>query len=355
MSKKLKEILSRHEELSLQIQDPKFIKDKQKYAKTLKEYAALEEIALIYREYEKVSKDLEENKKLLVEEQDKHLRELAEEEVKDLKEKQKTLENKLQEELTPKDPLEEKNVIVEIRSGAGGDEASLFVQEMFRAYSLFAGDEGWEVGVLSTSPGNSGGLKEVIFSLSGKGVFSLMKYESGVHRVQRIPKTESRGRIHTSTITVVVLPEADELDVTIDPKDLRIDVYRSSGHGGQSVNTTDSAVRITHIPSGLVVTSQDGKSQHSNKQQAMKVLYSRLYDLEIRKRQEEASGRRLAQIGTGDRSERVRTYNFPQSRITDHRINFSTQKLDDVLKGKIRILADPLQESFREESLKGEK
>ena len=254
--------------------------------------------------------------------------------------------------LLPKDPNDDKNVIMEIRAGAGGDESSLFAEQLLRAYGLFAAKMGWKMNIVSISEGNAGGYKEAIANISGEKVFSRLKFESGVHRVQRVPKTESQGRIHTSTITVAVMAEVEEVETQISPNDLRIDVYRSSGHGGQSVNTTDSAVRITHLPTGLVVTCQDGKSQLSNKEQAMKVLYARLQAAKEERARKEASDERLAQIGTGDRSERIRTYNFPQSRITDHRIGFTTQRLPDVMNGQLSEVIDPLVAYFQAEALK---
>ena len=352
MFKKLNEVVVRYNEIDLKLQDPETVKDKKNYTKLLKEYSQIESIVTLYKEYQKIQEQLDSNKKLLKQEADKELKELIKEELEKLEERFLFLELELKKSLIPKNPNDEKNVIVEIRAGAGGDESSLFAQDLFRAYSLFSSDKKWSLEILSSSLGNAGGFKEIICSISGDKVFSILKYESGVHRVQRVPDTETRGRVHTSTVTVVVLPEADDVDIEVQAKDLRIDVYRSSGNGGQSVNTTDSAVRITHIPTGLVVTCQDGKSQTSNKQKALKVLYSRLHDMKVKEQQEQASQSRLAQVGTGDRSERIRTYNFPQSRITDHRIGFTTHQMSDFLSGKINLLTDPLVTYFQTEALK---
>jgi peptide chain release factor 1 len=254
--------------------------------------------------------------------------------------------------LSPKHKHDDKNIILEIRAGAGGDEASLFAEELFRAYSIYASNRGWQVSLLSTSPGNVGGFKEVVASISGDKVFSLLKYESGVHRVQRVPQTEAQGRVHTSTVTVAVLPEADEVDIKLDMNDIRVDVMRSGGAGGQSVNKTESAVRLTHLPTGIAVHCQEGKSQLSNKERAMQILYSRLLAMEEEKARQTASDARLSQIGTGDRSERIRTYNFPQSRITDHRIGHTTHQLSDVMQGKFELMIEPVITYFQAEALK---
>jgi peptide chain release factor 1 len=279
---------------------------------------------------------------------------MAKEELGRLEQESAHLGERLRLALLPKDPKDDRNVILEIRAGAGGDEASLFAEQLFRAYSHYATNMGWTVSILSISPGNVGGFKEVIATISGDKVFSRLKFESGVHRVQRVPKTETQGRIHTSTVTVAVIPETEEVEIKIDPKDIRIDVFRASGAGGQSVNRTESAVRVTHIPSGLVVSCQDGKSQASNREKAMKVLFSRLESLEEEKQRKEASETRLAQIGTGDRSERIRTYNYPQSRITDHRIGFTTHALDAVMDGKFEVIIDPVIAYQQAELLKNQ-
>ena len=352
MFKKLKELEDRHKNLSQEIQDPRTVKDRNKYKEITKELSNLEKILNVYHKHTHVLKSITDNKELLQEEDDLDFKQLAKDELLHLEEEKEVLEKKLKLLLLPKDPQDEKNVILEIRAGAGGDESSLFSEELFRAYSLFCSSQNWKLKILNLSPGNAGGCKEVIASVSGEKVFSVLKYENGVHRVQRVPKTESQGRIHTSTITVIVLPEADKIEVDIKPKDLRVDVYRSSGHGGQSVNTTDSAVRVTHLPTGLIVTCQEGKSQHSNKEQALKVLYARLLDLEKKKAQDEASLARLSKIGRGNRSDKIRTYNFPQSRITDHRLAFTFHRLEDVMSGKLELMIDPLIAHFQTEALK---
>jgi peptide chain release factor 1 len=279
---------------------------------------------------------------------------MAKEELAQLEKDLVLTEEELKIAILPKDPNDDKNIILEIRPGAGGDEAALFTDELFRAYALYASNQGWKVDIMSRTEGNVGGAKEVIASIEGDKVFSRLKHESGVHRVQRVPKTETQGRVHTSTVTVAVLPEAEEVDVKINPNDLQIDVYRSSGAGGQSVNTTDSAVRITHLPTGTVVTCQDERSQLKNKAKAMKVLYSRMKAVEDEKMVKNASEARLSQIGTGDRSERIRTYNFPQSRVTDHRIGLTVHQLDDVMKGSMQILVDPLIAHHQAELMKAE-
>ncbi|MCB0413141.1 MAG: peptide chain release factor 1 [Bdellovibrionales bacterium] len=352
MLKKLEEVSKKYERLTQELQRPGVTDNQNEYKKLMKDLAQIEPIHQKYQAYEKVLAEIQSNKDLIANEKDQEIRALAKEELPELEVQKGELEDQLKILLLPKDPNDEKNIILEIRAGAGGDEASLFAEELFRAYSYYASKKGWVMKLISTSPGNAGGVKEVIASISGASVYSIMKYESGVHRVQRVPKTESQGRVHTSTITVAVIPEAEEVDVKINPNDLRIDVYRSSGHGGQSVNTTDSAVRVTHLPTGLVVTCQDGKSQLSNKEQALKVLYSRLQAIEEEKAVREASDARLAQIGTGDRSERIRTYNFPQSRITDHRIGLTIHSLAEVMGGEFTNLIEPLITYYQAESLK---
>ncbi len=352
MFKKLEEVESRYERINQQLQEPGLANDLARYKLLMKELSDLEDIVTKFREYKRICQEVSNNKLLLEEESDEELRQLAKEDLSFLEKQKDQVETGLKIALLPKDPNDGKNVILEIRAGAGGDEASLFAEELYRGYALFAAEKGWKVEPISFSPGNAGGVREAIASISGNKVYSLLKYESGVHRVQRVPKTESQGRVHTSTVTVAVIPEAEEIDVKIDPKDLRIDVYRSSGNGGQSVNTTDSAVRVTHIPTNTVVSCQDGKSQLANKDKALKVLYSRLLAAEEEKRMKEASKERLSQIGTGDRSERIRTYNFPQSRVTDHRIGLTTQKLSDIMQGDFDVVIDPLVAHFQAESLK---
>lgn len=352
MFKKLEEVESRYERVNMQLQEPGIANDLSRYREMMKELASLEDIVTKFRSYKKVQKDIQNNKSILEEENDEEMRQMAKEEISQLEVENKVLEEQLKIALLPKDPNDDKNVILEIRAGAGGDEASLFADELFRGYSMFASLRGWKVEPLSSSPGNVGGYKEVIASISGDKVYSLLKFESGVHRVQRVPKTESQGRVHTSTVTVAVIPEAEEIDIKIDPKDIRVDVFRSGGSGGQSVNTTDSAVRVTHIPTNTVVSCQDGKSQLGNKEKALKVLYSRLLAAEEEKRIKEASKERLSQIGTGDRSERIRTYNFPQSRVTDHRIGLTTQRLPDIMQGSFQVVIEPLVAYFQAEALK---
>ncbi len=352
MFSKLDDVESRFEEINLQLQDPAVTRDQKRYRVLMKELADLEKVVPLYRSYKKLKADIEGNKSILAQESDDVLREMAKEELASFEPQLLVIEERLKVALLPKNPNDDKNIILEIRAGAGGDEAGLFAEELFRAYSHYASKQGWRVEFMSTSEGNAGGYKEVIVSITGDRVYSRLKYESGVHRVQRVPKTETQGRVHTSTVTVAVLPEADEVDVQIDPDDLRIDVFRSSGKGGQSVNTTDSAVRVTHIPSGVVISCQDEKSQIKNKSKALKVLASRLLAMEEERARKSASEARLAQIGTGDRSERIRTYNFPQSRITDHRIGATIHQLDAVMGGGMENIIDPVIAYFQAEALK---
>ncbi|NCN40593.1 peptide chain release factor 1 [bacterium] len=354
MFAKLNEVESKYEQINQALMEPGVADDQTKYRRMMKELSELEKVVSVFRLYKKIQADIKGNKELLSEEKDEDLRSMAKEELSELEDKLSELEAELKILLLPKDPNDDKDVILEIRAGAGGDEASLFASELFRAYSHYATSRGWNMEVMSVSEGNAGGYKEVIAEIHGEGVFSRMKYESGVHRVQRVPKTEASGRIHTSTITVAVIPEAEESEVKIDSKDLRIDVMRASGSGGQSVNRTESAVRVTHLPTGIAVYCQEGKSQHSNRDKAMKILYSRLLAIEEEKVRKEASDARLSQIGTGDRSERIRTYNFPQTRITDHRIGLTVHSLNEVMSGQIDPLVEPLITHFQAEALKNQ-
>ena len=352
MFKELEKVQARFETINRDLQSPDIIKDQNRYKKLMKEHSDIEEIIETYQQYKKVEADIASHQQMLKEESDEDLLTLIKEELPSLQKSLENLTQKLKRLLLPKDPRDNKNVVLEIRAGAGGDEASLFVEDLFRAYSLYSTEQKWQLELLSTSLGNAGGYKEIIAMISGHNVYSKLKYESGVHRVQRVPKTESQGRIHTSTVTVAIMAEADEIEVHIETSDIRIDVYRSSGSGGQHVNTTDSAVRITHLPTGITVSCQDEKSQLKNKNKAMKVLRARLLDLEQTKAQKEASDQRLLQIGTGDRSERIRTYNFPQSRVTDHRIGFTTHTLSQIMDGNMQELIEAVQAYFQVQQLK---
>jgi len=352
MFSKLDEVESRYEQVNLSLQRPDVANDQKKYRGLMKELADLEKVVVLYREYKKKTSSLKETKELLTAESDNEMKDMFREEIRDLESAIPDLEAKLKLALIPKDPNDDKNIILEIRAGAGGDEASLFADELFRAYAYYASKNGWKAELISYSAGNVGGAKEVIASISGDSVYSKLKYESGVHRVQRVPQTEGAGRVHTSTITVAVIPEVEEVEVKIDMKDIRIDVMRASGAGGQSVNRTESAVRLHHEPSGIIVHCQEGKSQTSNKEKAFKILYSKLQMLEDQKVLKEASDARLEQIGTGDRSERIRTYNFPQTRVTDHRIGLTTHALNEIMAGEISILVDSLVAHYQAEALK---
>lgn len=352
MFSKLDEVEIKYEHIYQSLQEPGVTDDPSRFKDLSKELASLEKVVSSYRELKSRQAQLLEAKQILSIEKDEEMLLLAREEIAALEKQIVQSEETLKILLLPKDINDKKNVILEIRAGAGGDEASLFAEQLFRSYGIFATEQKWKVDVLSVSYGNVGGYKELIASVSGSSVYSLLKFESGVHRVQRIPKTEGQGRVHTSTVTVAVIPEAEAIEININQRDLKIDTYKSSGNGGQSVNTTDSAVRITHLPTNMVVTCQDGKSQLSNKEKALKVLYSRLLAEEEEKKRQKASSARLAQIGTGDRSERVRTYNFPQSRVTDHRIGLTTQKLNEIMNGSFLLLIDPLVTHFQAEALK---
>ena len=351
MFKRLKDIETRYEDLEGLLSNPDVVSKPSVYQKYAKEHADFQDLVEAYREYEKTNARIEEDQTLL-RGNDDELKEIVKEELPQLKEKLELLENKLKLLLLPKDPNDDKNVFLEIRAGTGGDEAGLFVGDLFRMYAQFAEMRRWKVDVISSNPaGGMGGFKEIIALIEGKGAYSVLKYESGVHRVQRVPVTESQGRIHTSAVTVAILPEAEEVEVNIDPNDLRIDVYRSTGHGGQSVNTTDSAVRITHLPTSLVVTCQDEKSQHKNKAKALKVLRARLMDAMVQKQSDEISKSRKTQVGSGDRSERIRTYNFPQGRVTDHRIGLTLYNLESLLDGNIQPIIEALATHFQSKAL----
>jgi len=342
MFDRLESILTRYREIERELMDPNIVNDKNRYKNLMKEQADMSDIVEKYLEYKEVQKTIDDSLAILDEESDEEIRELAREELSKSKQRIGVIENELKVLLLPKDPNDEKNVIVEIRAGAGGDEAALFAAELYRMYVMYAERNNWKIDMMNLNENGIGGFKEVIFMINGKGAYSKLKYESGVHRVQRVPVTESGGRIHTSTATVAIMPEADEVDVEIDLNDCKFDVYRSSGHGGQSVNTTDSAVRLTHIPTGIVVTCQDEKSQLKNKEKAIKILRSRLYEIELEKARNAEAEARKSQIGTGDRSEKIRTYNFPQGRVTDHRIKLTLHQLDDVLNGNLDEIIDHL-------------
>jgi len=355
MFEKLALIERRYEELNSFMGQPEIASNPNEFQKYAREQSEMTEIVNLYQGYKKLLQQIEETEEILEEEQDQEFEELAQAELDELEEKKAKTEQQLKLLLLPKDLSDEKNVILEIRAGTGGEEAALFVADLFRMYSKHAERANWKVDLLSSHPTGIGGFREIIASIEGKNVYSKLKFESGTHRVQRVPETESSGRIHTSAATVAILPEAKEIDVEIDPNDLRVDVFRSSGPGGQSVNTTDSAVRITHIPTGMVVTCQDEKSQHKNKAKALRVLRARLLDHLEREQQQKRAKERKVQIGSGDRSERIRTYNFPQARVTDHRINLTLYRLDSILEGDLDCLIDPLLEEERRLILESER
>lgn len=351
MLEQLKGIEDRYEELNKMIMDPELVNDLEKYQAVMIEHSNLTEIVEVIKEYKDCSSELESTKELLEENLDDEMKDMAREELKDLEEKESELITKIKTLLIPKDPNDDRNVIVEIRAGTGGDEAALFAGDLFRMYSRYAERHRWSIDIMSTNEIGIGGYKEAIFMINGKGAYSKLKHESGVHRVQRVPETESGGRIHTSAATVAVLPEAKDVEIDIDEKDLKIDVYRSGGHGGQSVNTTDSAVRITYLPENLVVTCQDEKSQLKNKEKALKILKSRLYDIKLREEHEKMADMKRSQVGSGDRSERIRTYNFPQGRVTDHRINKTLYKLQEFLDGDLDEMIEAITTYFQAEEL----
>ena len=353
MFDRLESVVLKFQKLEEDMGNPDLLSNQKEYQQVAKEHSELAPIVEKYAHYKRLKEQVQENQALLEREEDPEMREMIREEIGSLKDQLERTENGIKLMLIPKDPFDDKNVILEIRAGTGGEEAALFAADLFRMYTRYAEIRRWKVEILDSNPTGIGGFKEIIASVNGKGAFSRLKFERGVHRVQRIPVTESQGRIHTSAVTVAVLPEAEEVDVFIDPNDIRVDVFRSSGPGGQSVNTTDSAVRITHVPTGLVVICQDEKSQHKNKAKALKVLRARLLDSMQREQEAKIAQDRKSQVGTGDRSERIRTYNFPQNRVSDHRINLTLYKLDAILTGMLDDLIDPLNNYFQAEALKG--
>lgn len=342
MLEKLEFILEKYKELNQKISDPEIINDQPTWQRYIKEHAEIEPIVQKYKAYKEIKEALDEAEEIIQSSDDEELREMAKMEQPELEAQYEAMTEEIKFMLIPKDPNDDKNVIVEIRAGAGGDEAGLFAAEIFRMYARYAERSHWKIDIMNTNETGVGGVKEIVFMIKGKGAYSKLKYESGVHRVQRIPQTESGGRIHTSTVTVAVLPEADDVEVEVNANDLRVDVFRSSGNGGQSVNTTDSAVRITHLPTGLVVTCQDEKSQLKNKTKALKVLKARLYEIQLAEQNAEIADARKSQVGTGERSEKIRTYNFPQSRVTDHRINLTLYKLTYILDGDLDEIIEAL-------------
>lgn len=354
MLDKLDFLGERYMELNNKISDPDIISDQNQWKKLVKEHSHLEPIVNKYKEYKNIMTGIDEAKELLQDKMEKDFKEMVETELSELEERKEELEEELRLLLIPKDPNDDKNVIVEIRGGAGGNEAALFAGDLLRMYTRYAERQGWKIETMSSNIPDSGGVKEIVFLLEGSGAYSRLKYESGVHRVQRIPTTESGGRIHTSTATVAVLPEAEDVDIEVSPNDIRVDVFRSSGNGGQSVNTTDSAVRITHLESGIVVSCQDEKSQLKNKDKAMTILKARLLKIKEQEQSDEIAENRKSQVGTGDRSERIRTYNFPQGRITDHRIGLTVYKLEAFLDGEIDEMIDALTTTDQAEKLKNE-
>ena len=353
MFSKIQEIEERFNQLENELARSEVVREQKTYQKYMKEHSTLAPIVEAFRRYQALQQEIENNRSLL-NDPDQEIRKLAKEEIERLKIDLAQKENELKVLLMPQDPKDEKNILLEVRAGTGGEEAGLFAGELFRMYTRYAELKGWKTEIMSLSPSGLGGLKEVILLISGDKVYSRLKLEGGVHRVQRVPETEAQGRIHTSAVTVAVLPEAEEVDVQINPEDLRIDVYRSSGRGGQHVNVTDSAVRITHLPSGLVVACQDERSQHKNKAKALKVLRSRLLDLQQTEQQSKISEERRSMVGSGDRSEKIRTYNFPQGRVTDHRIGLTVYRLDSVLQGQMDLILDPLITHFQAEALKAD-
>ena len=352
MLEKLDSLEEKYDELTHLLSQPEVLSDQARFQKLAKAHSDLSDIVIMYREYKSLSRQLEDSKEMLAEEEDEEFRQMLTDEIPELQEKKASLEQELRILLLPQDPNDEKSVIMEIRAGTGGEEAALFAGDLFRMYSRYAEEQGWKIEIMDTHYTDIGGIKEIVFVVDGRGAYSKLKFESGVHRVQRIPVTESGGRIHTSAATVAVLPEAEEVELAIDPNDLRIDVYCSSGPGGQSVNTTQSAVRITHIPTGEVVICQDEKSQHKNKAKALRVLRARLKELLEEEKNAEMAGNRKSQVGSGDRSERIRTYNFPQGRVSDHRINLTLHRLESVLEGRLEEIINALIAHYQAERLK---
>lgn len=352
MFDKLELIEQRYEEISGRLSLPEVVSDQDEFKKLMKEHKSLTDIVEKYREYKEAEKNLTEAKELIAEKPERELREMAEEEVSVSRAKMDGIEAELKILLLPRDPNDEKNVIVEIRGGAGGEEAALFASDLFRMYSMYAEVKGWKTEVLNLNDTELGGIKEISFMIEGEGAYSRLKFESGVHRVQRVPETEAGGRIHTSTVTVAVLPEAEEVELEINPDDLQIDTYRSSGAGGQHINKTDSAIRITHLPTGMVVECQDERSQYKNKDKAMKILRSRLYEQMQNEQNQQIAAERRSQVGTGDRSERIRTYNFPQGRVTDHRIGLTLYHIEAILNGNLDEIIDALITADQTEKLK---
>jgi len=354
LTDKLDQLETRYDEMTQQLSTPEIVNDSARFQKLAKQHSELAEIVAKNREFRQIEKDLAGARQMIVESEDADMRHMAQEEERQLTVRKDQVERELKLLLVPKDPNDEKNILLEIRAGTGGDEAGIFAGDLFRMYSRYAESQGWKVEVMESSPAAMGGVKEIVAAIQGNKVYSKLKYESGVHRVQRVPATETQGRIHTSAATVAVLPEADEIDIKIEAKDLRIDTFCSSGPGGQSVNTTYSAVRITHLPTGLVVSQQDEKSQIKNRAKAMRVLRSRLFELELEKQQAAITAERRGQIKTGDRSEKIRTYNYPQNRVTDHRIGLTLHQLTDVMDGKLAPMVDGLVDHYEAERLKQE-